>query len=85
VLRSSLVGSACAIAYLGEILGGHSCFSDVSVLYFLVAAGEGFEYSAQIHSPARSSTDIIETLSRIAIQAAKSLKSDQISAPSSAA
>jgi hypothetical protein len=38
VLRSSLVGSACAIAYLGEILGGRSCFSDVSVslivLYF---------------------------------------------------
>ena len=43
----------------------------------MVATGEGFEYSDRIDSPARSSTDIIETLSRIAIQAPKSLKSER--------
>ena len=43
----------------------------------MVATGEGLEYSAQIHPPARSSTDIGETLSRIAIQAPKSLKSER--------
>jgi hypothetical protein len=43
----------------------------------VVATGEGFECSAQIHPPARSSTDVIEPLSRIATQAPKSLKSER--------
>jgi hypothetical protein len=43
----------------------------------VVATGEDFEYSAEIHSPARSSTYIIEMLSKIAIQVPKSLKSER--------
>lgn len=44
----------------------------------LYAAGlTVFEYSAQIHPLARSSADMIETLSRIATQAPKSLKSER--------
>jgi hypothetical protein len=66
-----------AFAYLSALQSWILFKIDSIALFRVVATGEGFECSAQIHPPARSSTDVIEPLSRIATQAPKSLKSER--------